>query len=105
MDASGTVTGVDTKLTWTGRFVRHVFTTSAKHGRFTFRGTDGTEYVKVNAPMTYDRDIALGSGKDFYASNSLGGKATRIKGEVGATHCCSNSVATTGCAPTSAVPG
>ena len=83
MDASGTVTGVDTKLTWTGGFVRHVFTTSAKYGRFTFRGTDGIEYVKVNAPRTYDRDIALGSGNDLYESNSLGGKATRIKGDIG----------------------
>ncbi len=83
MDASGTVTGVDTKLTWTGRFARLGFTTSAKYGRFTFRGTDGIERVKVNAPMTYDRDIALGSGNDLYESNSLGGKATRIKGDVG----------------------
>lgn len=80
MDASGTVTGADTALTWTGRFVRLIFTTSAKYGRFTFRGTDGTERVKVNAPMTYDRDIALGGGHDSYESNSLGGKATRIKG-------------------------
>ena len=39
-DASGTVTGIDTKLTWTGRFARLGFTTSAKYGRFTFRGTD-----------------------------------------------------------------
>ena len=83
MDASGTVTGVDTALTWTGRFARLGFTTSAKYGRFTFRGTDGIEYVKVHAPTTYDRDIALGSGNDLYESNSLGGKATRIKGDVG----------------------
>ena len=83
MDASGTVTGVDTKLTWTGRFGRLGFTTSAKYGRFTFRGTDSIEYVKVNAPTTYDRDIALGSGNDLYESNSLGGKATRIKGDIG----------------------
>ncbi len=83
MDASGTVTGVDTKLTWTGRFNRLRFTTSAKYGRFTFRGTDSIERVKVNAPTTYDRDIALGSGNDLYESNSLGGKATRIKGDIG----------------------
>ena len=83
MDASGTVTGVDTKLTWTGRFAGLVFTTSAKYGRFTFRGTGGNERVKVNAPMTYDRDIALGGGGDSYESNSLGGKATRIKGDGG----------------------
>ena len=83
MDASGTVTGVDTTLTWTGQFDRLVFTTSAEYGRFTFRGTDGTEHVKVDAPMTYDRDIALGGGKDSYESNSLGGKATRIKGDGG----------------------
>lgn len=80
VDASGTVTGADTALTWTGRLLRLVLTTSAKYGRFTFRGTDGTERVKVNAPMTYDRDIALGGGHDSYESNSLGGKATRIKG-------------------------
>ncbi|RYC14836.1 hypothetical protein [Nocardioides zhouii] len=80
MDASGTVTGVDTALTWTGQFTRFVFTTSAEYGRFTFRGTDGTERVKVDAPTRYDRDIALGGGYDLYESNSLGGKATRIKG-------------------------
>ena len=60
MDASGTVTGGDTMLTWTGQFDQFGFTTSAEYGRFTFRGTDGTEIVKVDAPMTYDRDIALG---------------------------------------------
>ena len=83
MDASGTVTGVDTKLTWTTQFARLGFTTSAKYGRFTFRGTDRNESVKVNAPTTYDRDIALGGGDDLYESNTLGGKATRIKGDVG----------------------
>jgi RTX calcium-binding nonapeptide repeat (4 copies) len=83
MDASGTVTGVDTMLTWTGQFDRLVFTTSAEHGRFTFRGTSGTEHVKVDAPTTYERDIALGGGKDSYESNTLGGKATRIKGGSG----------------------
>ncbi|WP_210649193.1 hypothetical protein [Nocardioides sp. SYSU D00065] len=83
MDASGTVTGADTMLTWTGQFDRLVFTTSAANGRFTFRGTGGTEHLKVDAPMTYDRDIALGGGKDSYESNSLGGKATRIKGDGG----------------------
>ncbi|MFC7359639.1 hypothetical protein [Nocardioides astragali] len=83
MDASGTVTGVDTALTWTGRFARLGFTTSAEYGRFTFRGTDRIERVKVNAPRTYDRDIALGGGYDSYESNSLGGKATRIKGDGG----------------------
>ncbi|RYC13013.1 hypothetical protein [Nocardioides zhouii] len=83
MDASGTVTGVDTALTWTGRFARLGFTTSAEYGRFTFRGTDHIERVKVDAPRTYDRDIALGGGYDYYESNSLGGKATRIKGDGG----------------------
>lgn len=83
MDASGTVTGVDTALTWTGRFARLGFTTLAEYGRFTFRGTDSIEHIKVNAPTTYDRNIALGSGNDLYESNSLGGKATRIKGDIG----------------------
>ncbi|RYC13235.1 hypothetical protein [Nocardioides zhouii] len=83
MDASGTVTGADTMLTWTGQFDRFVFTTSAERGRFTFRGTGGTEHVKVDAPTTYDRDIALGGGKDSYESNTLGGRATRIKGDGG----------------------
>ena len=83
MNASGTVTGVDTALTWTGQFDRLVFTTSAERGRFTFRGTSGTEHVKVIAPTTYDRDVALRGGKDSYESNSLGGKATRIKGDGG----------------------
>jgi Ca2+-binding RTX toxin-like protein len=82
MDASGTVTGVDTALTWTGQFAQFGFTTSAEYGRFTFRGTDGIERVKVNAPTTYDRDIALRGGyDDSYESNSLGGKATRITGD------------------------
>ena len=83
MDARGTVTGADTALTWTGDFKRLIFNTSAEYGRFTFRGTDGNERVKVNAPTTYDRDIALGGGNDTYESNSLGGKATRIKGDGG----------------------
>lgn len=83
MDATGTVTGADTALTWTGDFERLVFDTSAEYGRFTFRGTSGTEHLKVNAPTTYDRDIALHGGKDSYESNSLGGKATRIKGDGG----------------------
>lgn len=100
MDASGTVTGVDTKLTWTGQFAWLVITTSAEYGRFTFRGTDGTDLVKVNAPMTFDRDIALGGGDDLYESNSLGGKATRIKGDGGRNELCSISIAMTGCAST-----
>jgi Ca2+-binding RTX toxin-like protein len=83
IDASGTVTGADTALTWTGDMERLVFTTSAEYGRFTFRGTDRTERVKVDAPMTYDRDIALGGGDDLYESNGLGGEATRIKGDGG----------------------
>lgn len=83
MDAKGTVTGTDTALTWTGEFERLVFNTSAERGRFTFRGTSGTEHVKVDAPTTYDRDIALRGGKDSYESDSLGGKATRIKGDGG----------------------
>jgi hypothetical protein len=83
MYAKGTVTGDDTALTWTGQFDRLVFTTTAERGMFTFRGTSGTEHVKVNAPTTYDRNIALRSGKDSYESNSLGGKATRIKGDGG----------------------
>ncbi|MCF6376841.1 hypothetical protein L2K70_04420 [Nocardioides KLBMP 9356] len=77
------MTGVDTALTWTGRFARLGFTTSATNGRFAFRGTDRNEHIKVQAPRTYDRDIALGSGNDLYESNSLGGKATRIKGDIG----------------------
>jgi Ca2+-binding RTX toxin-like protein len=83
MYAKGTVTGDDTALTWTGQFDRLAFTTSAERGMFTFRGTSGTEHVKVNAPTTYDRNIALRSGKDSYESNSLGGRATRIKGDGG----------------------
>jgi hypothetical protein len=83
MNAGGTVTGDDTALTWTGEFDRLVFTTSAERGRFTFRGTSGTEHVKVEAPTTYDRDVALGGGKDSYESDSLGGKATRIRGDGG----------------------
>jgi hypothetical protein len=83
MDASGTVTGDDTALTWTGQFDRLVFTTSARRGLFTFRGTSGTEHVKVDAPTTYDRYIALRGGKDSYESNTLGAKATRIKGDGG----------------------
>ena len=77
------MTGADTALTWTGDFDRLVFTTSAEYGRFTFRGTAGTEHLKVDAPTTFDRNIALRGGKDSYESNSLGGKATRIKGDGG----------------------
>ncbi len=83
MDAKGTVTGDDTALTWTGQFDRLAFTTTAERGMFTFRGTSGAEHVKVEAPTTYDRNIALRSGKDSYESDTLGGKATRIKGDGG----------------------
>ena len=83
MDATGTVTGTDTMLTWTGDFERLAFNTSAERGQFTFRGTAGTEHVKVEAPPTYDRNIALRGGEDSYESDSLGGKATRIKGDGG----------------------
>lgn len=83
MDATGTLTGADTALTWTGDFERLVFNTSDEYGQFTFRGTSGTEHLKVDAPTTFDRNIALRGGKDSYESNSLGGKATRIKGDGG----------------------
>ncbi|GAB3024348.1 hypothetical protein GCM10011376_09790 [Nocardioides flavus (ex Wang et al. 2016)] len=83
MDAGGTLTGADTVLTWTGDIERYAFATTATHGRFTFRGTAGTEHVKVDAPSTFDRDIALRGGKDSYESNSLGGGATRVKGDGG----------------------
>ena len=80
MHASGTVTGADTALTWTGQFDRLVFSTSAERGRFTFRGTSGTDHVKVEAPTTYDRDVALRGGKDSYESNTLGGKVDADQG-------------------------
>ncbi len=80
INARGTVTGADTALTWTGDLKRLFFNTSAEYGRFRFRGTSGTEHVKVDAPTTYDRDIVLRGGYDSYESNTLGGKATRIEG-------------------------
>jgi Ca2+-binding RTX toxin-like protein len=80
MHASGTVTGADTALAWTGQFDRLVFTTSAERGRFTFRGTSSTDHVKVEAPTTYDRDVDLRGGKDSYESNTLGGRSTRVEG-------------------------
>ena len=83
MHASGTVTGVDTALTWTGRFDRLGLHYVGRVRTVHVPRHHGTEHVKVNAPTTYDRDIALGGGKDSYESNTLGGKATRIKGDGG----------------------
>ena len=83
VDASGTVTGADTSLTYIGHFDEFSFGTTTEHGRFTFRGTDGTEHLKVDAPTTYDRDVALGGGDDTYETNGLGGKASWAKGNDG----------------------
>ena len=94
------MTGDDTTLTWTGPIDRFVFTTSAERGIFTFRGTSGAEHVKVNAPTTYDRNIALRSGKDSYESDTLGGRRRGSRATAGATSCCSSSPATVACAPT-----
>jgi hypothetical protein len=83
VNARGTVTGADTSFTYTGRFGVFSFVTSAESGLFTFRGTDANESVKVHAPTTYDRDVALGGGDDTYETNGLGGKASWTKGNDG----------------------
>ena len=100
MDATGTVTGADTALTWTGDFERLVFTTSAEYGRFTFRGTaaPSTSRSTRRRRMTAtSRSVAARTpmSRTAWAERRRGSRAT-----AGATNCCSISVAMAGCAPT-----
>lgn len=83
IDAAGSVIGDDTSLTWTGHFDEFDFATKAEAGMFTFRGTDGIEHLKVDAPATFDRDVKLGGGDDTYRTNGLGAKASVVKGNGG----------------------
>lgn len=79
---NGTMTSADTSLAFSG-FVGFTFSTPTELGRFTFRGTQRAEYVTVEAPMTFDRDVELGGGKDSYESNGLGGESSRVRGDGG----------------------
>ena len=83
VEASGSVTGADTSLTWTGDFDDFSFATEAEHGTFTFRGTDENETLKVDAPATFNRDVQLGGGDDTYRTNGLGGRSSMAKGSKG----------------------
>ena len=83
VDAGGTVTGVDTSFAYSGRFSAFSFRTAAETGKFTFRGNEAGESLEVDAPTTYDRDVALGGGDDTYETNGLGGKASWAKGNDG----------------------
>jgi hypothetical protein len=79
---NGTMTAADTALAFTG-FGEFTFGTPTQRGTFTFRGADRSDRLTVDAPMTYDRDVALGGGRDFYESNGLGGPASRVTGDGG----------------------
>ena len=83
VEASGSVTGADTSLTWTGDFAEFAFATEAERGTFTFRGTDEGERLKVDAPATFNRNVQLGGGDDTYRTNGLGGRSSMAKGNKG----------------------
>ena len=83
VEASGSVTGADTSLTWTGDFDEFSFASDAERGTFTFRGTDEGERLKVDAPATFNRDVQLGGGDDTYRTNGLGGRSSMAKGNKG----------------------
>ena len=83
VEASGSVTGDDTSLTWTGDIDEFAFATEAERGTFTFRGTDEGERLKVDAPAMFNRDVQLGGGDDIYRTNGLGGGSSMAKGNKG----------------------
>ena len=83
VEASGSVTGADTSLTWTGHFDEFSFATEAALGLFEFRGTDAVEHLTVDAPATFNRNVQLGGGDDIYRTNGLGGRFSKVKGNKG----------------------
>ncbi len=83
VEASGSVTGADTSLTWTGDFDEFSFATEAERGTFDFRGTDARETLTVDAPATFNRNVQLGGGDDTYRTNGLGGRLSMAKGNKG----------------------
>ena len=83
VEASGSVTGGDTSLTWTGEFNGFSFATETERGTFTFRGTDEIERLVVDAPATFNRNVQLGGGDDIYRTNGLGGRSSMAKGNKG----------------------
>ncbi len=83
VEASGSVTGADTSLTWTGHFDEFSFATQAQLGTFDFRGTDAVEHLTVDAPATFNRNVQLGGGDDIYRTNGLGGRFSMAKGNKG----------------------
>ena len=83
VEASGSVTGADTSLTWTGHFDEFSFATEAALGLLEFRGTDAVEHLTVDAPATVNRNVQLGGGDDIYRTNGLGGRFSMAKGNKG----------------------
>ncbi|WP_224275912.1 hypothetical protein [Nocardioides lacusdianchii] len=83
VEASGSVTGADTALTWTGHFDEFSFATEAELGLLEFRGTDAVEHLTVDAPATFNRNVQLGGGDDIYRTNGLGGEFSMVKGNKG----------------------
>ncbi len=83
VEASGSVTGGDTSLTWTGEFNGYSFATETERGNFDFRGTDEIERLVVDAPATFNRNVQLGGGDDIYRTNGLGGRSSMAKGNKG----------------------
>jgi hypothetical protein len=83
VEASGSVTGSDTSLTWTGDIDNFAFATESERGTFTFRGTNARDTLKVDAPAKFNRDVQLGSGDDTYRTNGLGGRSSMAKGNRG----------------------
>ena len=68
--------------TWSG-FDAHEFATFAYKGTVRFRGTDGVEWLSVDARDTYDRIVDMRGGNDFYASDGFGNGRSRYDGGAG----------------------
>lgn len=83
VEASGSVTGADTSLTWAGHFDEFSFATEAAVGLLEFRGTDAVEHLTVDAPAKFNRNVQLGGGDDTYRTNGLGGRFSKAKGNKG----------------------
>lgn len=78
----GTAVTETSSATFSG-FTDHEFMTFATQGTLTYRGTDGSDRLSVEARDTYDRVVDLGGGRDFYASDGFGGRRSTYDGGAG----------------------
>jgi Ca2+-binding RTX toxin-like protein len=76
---NGTMTSADSSLSFSGVGSVH-FSTTVERGKLTFRGGATNNFLTLDAPMTYDHDIDMGGGTNYYETNSLGGQNSSVKG-------------------------